>query len=47
MIEAKGNMFKIMIVEDGYHGRSVEMTENDLRRFIKMNPDANWEYDHT
>jgi hypothetical protein len=25
----------------------VGMTENDLRRFIKMNPDANWEYDHT
>lgn len=40
-------MFKIIIAEAGFHSRPVLMTENELRRFIRMNQDANWEYDHT
>ena len=42
-------MFKIIIivVEEGYRSNPIQMSENDLRRFIRMNPDSNWEYDHT
>ena len=41
-------MFKIIVVvEEGYRSKPIQMSENDLRRFIRMNPDSNWEYDHT
>ena len=41
-------MFKIIIiVEEGYRSNSIQISEDDLRRFIRMNYNANWEYDHT